>query len=569
MLEANLAMARARLRSAKEQSWLTQMVLVGFVVSYMIIGYLIFHGALSYLNQFALIGALLARRVLFLVLFFFMLMLIFSNLVIGYAAMFRSKETTWLLTLPVEPRLIFEWKLTEQIAMSSWAVLFCTLPLFAAYAVVLGGGILFFVLAWVLFIPFVVIPGVMAVFIALLIARYFSPKGLKILLCAGAAIALVLLYALVRPGDAERGIIATDFISLGSLIKQSDLLAADYLPSAWVARALLGVVDWFPAETFFYSWLIFSWAAAAWLIAASLGGGIFQRVWLRATDWEAGSLPFQIPRKGGARSQVTLLGLFADLRERIVRAIPIPNDAKALVLKDQKLFWREPAQWSQFLIFFGLLAIYIFNLRNLSVDITQPFWGVLISFLNLSSASFTATNLTTRFVFPQFSQEGRRLWIIGMSGIGLSRMVWIKFWASAVSTSFVTVPLIIGSSMMLKLPTATVFGFALAMTLISLALSGLAVGLGTLFPNLSEESPAKIVSGFGGTLCLVLSVVFLLLFIGALVLPVLFRLPDKGASVFEANWPTAISVLCCLLLSGAFAFVPMRLGALRASEMDL
>ena len=37
------------------------------------------------------------------------------------------------------------------------------------------------------------------------------------------------------------------------------------------------------------------------------------------------------------------------------------------------------------------------------------------------------------------------------------------------------------------------------------ALCGLAVGLGALFPNFKEDNPSKIVSGFGGTLCLVAS----------------------------------------------------------------
>ena len=42
------------------------------------------------------------------------------------------------------------------------------------------------------------------------------------------------------------------------------------------------------------------------------------------------------------------------------------------------------------------------------------------------------------------------------------------------------------------------------------ALNGLAIGLGVLYPNLKEANPGKIVSGFGGTLCLVLSFLYIL-----------------------------------------------------------
>jgi ABC-2 type transport system permease protein len=42
-----------------------------------------------------------------------------------------------------------------------------------------------------------------------------------------------------------------------------------------------------------------------------------------------------------------------------------------------------------------------------------------------------------------------------------------------------------------------------------LSASGLAVGLGALFPNFKEDNPSKIVSGFGGTFCLVLSFLYI------------------------------------------------------------
>ena len=35
--------------------------------------------------------------------------------------------------------------------------------------------------------------------------------------------------------------------------------------------------------------------------------------------------------------------------------------------------------------------------------------------------------------------------------------------------------------------------------------NGLAAGVGVLYPNFKENNPSKIVSGFGGTFCLVLS----------------------------------------------------------------
>ena len=42
--------------------------------------------------------------------------------------------------------------------------------------------------------------------------------------------------------------------------------------------------------------------------------------------------------------------------------LPVP--VRLLIVKDLRLFRRDPLQWSQFLIFLGLLALYFFNIRR-------------------------------------------------------------------------------------------------------------------------------------------------------------------------------------------------------------
>src|SRR5688572_20812209 len=162
--------------------------------------------------------------------------------------------------------------------------------------------------------------------------------------------------------------------------------------------------------------------------------------------------------------------------ERKVR--PVSPRMVALVFKDARIFWRDPAQWTQFMIFFGLLCIYVVNLRNVAVEFKQPYWETLISYLNLAASALTLSTLTTRFVYPMFSLEGRRVWILGLSPLGLQRVVWQKFWLSFLVSSSITVILMIASAMMLHLALARVLFFAITIAGMSAALSGLAVGLG-------------------------------------------------------------------------------------------
>src|SRR5207302_3551392 len=105
-------------------------------------------------------------------------------------------------------------------------------------------------------------------------------------------------------------------------------------------------------------------------------------------------------------------------------------------------------------------------------------------YLNLAASALTLSTLTTRFVFPQFSLEGRRLWIIGLAPIGLPRVLLQKLCLSSGASISVTVTLMTASSLMLHLPWQRVFFFAGSIAVMSGTLCGLAVGLGALFPNL-------------------------------------------------------------------------------------
>src|SRR6185503_545699 len=183
---------------------------------------------------------------------------------------------------------------------------------------------------------------------------------------------------------------------------------------------------------------------------------------------------------------------------------------RALVVKDFRMFWRDTAQWAQSLMLFGLLAVYIFNLRHFSQQLSNPFWTHLVSYLNLGACALNLATLTTRFVYPQFSLEGRRLWIIGMAPLGLKRVVKVKYWLASMASLLVTLTLITLSCYLLKMSWDQVAFFGAIVTVMTFSLTGLSVGLCVLYPNMKDANPGKIVSGFGGTLCLVLSFLYIL-----------------------------------------------------------
>ena len=105
----------------------------------------------------------------------------------------------------------------------------------------------------------------------------------------------------------------------------------------------------------------------------------------------------------------------------------LPKPIRLLILKDLRTFRRDPAQWSQFLIFFGLLAFYFINIRRLSYDVQKPYWRNLISFLNLSVTALILSTFTSRFIFPLLSLEGRNFWVLGLLPLKRASILWGKF----------------------------------------------------------------------------------------------------------------------------------------------
>ena len=180
---------------------------------------------------------------------------------------------------------------------------------------------------------------------------------------------------------------------------------------------------------------------------------------------------------------------------------------RLLIVKDLRLFRRDPVQWSQFLIFFGLLTLYFANIRRFSYDVNYTAWVNMISFLNLAVVGLILSTFTTRFIFPMLSLEGRRFWILCMLPVRRESILWGKFLFAAAGATLPCCGLILLSDLMLGISPLVVAIHQLTCLLLCVGLAGIAVGLGAKMPDLREESPSKIAAGFGGTLSLVISAV--------------------------------------------------------------
>ncbi len=254
----------------------------------------------------------------------------------------------------------------------------------------------------------------------------------------------------------------------------------------------------------------------------------------------------------------------------------LPQPIRLLILKDLRTFRRDPAQWSQFLIFFGLLAFYFINIRRLSYDVQKPYWRNLISFLNLSVTALILSTFTSRFIFPLLSLEGRNFWVLGLLPLKRESILWGKFAFSSGISLVATEVLVILSDLMLRMGPAMILLHMGMVAILCFGLSGISVGLGARLPNLKEDDPSKIAAGFGGTLNLLVSLVFICAIVTALAVPchLYFAGQDNpdfaGVPLSEGQfrfWLT-LAILVSLVVGVVGTILPLRIGIKAFQRME-
>jgi ABC-2 type transport system permease protein len=129
----------------------------------------------------------------------------------------------------------------------------------------------------------------------------------------------------------------------------------------------------------------------------------------------------------------------------------------------------------------------------------------------------------------------------------------------------VTLTLIVSSCHMLRLPLERTLFFSVAITVMTFTLTAMAVGLGVLYPNFKEENPSKIVSGFGGTFCLVMSFLYIVASVALLAIGSPWRITGGGVPLSNI----VIGAGSFLLISCLLGAVPLWLGLRRLRTVEL
>lgn len=469
-------------------------------------------------------------------------LLIFSNVLIAFSTMYKAKEVQYLIHTPIPIRTFFVARYIECVSFSSWASAYLGSPLILSYGIATNAHWSYYFAAILFYIPFVMIPAAIGCTITLILVRIF-PKLPRFALFGLAAVVVVFFFLHIRDSfNAEN--LAQDAV-VNSILNATAQTQSPFLPSYWASQGVLSAAEANVSDTGYYLLLLIANALFAVLVGAEFAHHLFRPGFSALLGSE-----FTAARPLGKGILGRADAIFGFLKQ--------PH--RALVVKDFKLFWRDATQWTQFVIFFGIMAVYVANLGGSNMEQQPERYRAWIAGLNSGSCALILASLTSRFVYPLISLEGFRFWILGLAPLTKKQLIWQKYWLSVLTTTPFTLGLTIVSCYFIRV-TPLHFAVTIYTILIAnLALAGLAVGLGSIYPNFEEDNPARIVSGMGGTLNFLLSVGYISVIVG-IQMAMLGWYARREEFFPEMFWPAFTGFLLFnTLFSAVCGYLPMRWG---------
>lgn len=534
-----------QLRDAPGRSFFMLVLLVAIWAAL----YLLLWQVLKHVHGWGLVGVV-ADQHLF-VHFFLVLavMLAFSNALLTFSTLYGREEAGFLLGMPLRAREVVFVKWLEGILLSSWSFLLLGVPLMLAIARSAPVQWYYYPLFLGHFLGFVAIPACLGLLAAWAVAMWAPRRPLAVALAAGCGLILLAVYWFANISEHDLG--SEEWLRV--MFKQIGVAKQPLLPSTWTAKGIVGAMRQQVGESVFYLVVVLgNGAFLSWLTVNLLG-----RSWPDAYSRAQRGRARPTIRRGWL-TEAVCWGLFSYL----------PRKLRWIMLKDLRGFARDARQWSQMLIMFGLLVIYVLNLRRMPVDLGDPRVKGLIAFLNLTTVSLILATFTSRFIYPLLSLETQQLWLLELLPVRRTTLLVVKF-LFALTVTGLSACVVMGLAVkVLSLPPTWAWLNLTICLGICVGLSGLSIGLGARFPMIGNRNPARIASGFGGTLNLIVSMVFVSLQMAGMGVLSFHEMTRKFAldgTLSPSGW---LMLACMLALGPVVAFLALWSGARHFERLE-
>lgn len=506
--------------------------------------YVIFRNVLIYFKGIEVFGDILSAKLLSMVFLSFLSLLVMSNIITALSTFYLSRDIELLLTKPLDIKKIQSAKTIETFLLSSWMVMSFALPVLIAYGNVYRAGPLYYLGLPIIFIPFLLIPTSIGITVTHIIARVFPVKNARdVVMILGIVflLAIFLLFRFLRP---EKFLKPESFPMLLEYLR-SIRTDSIFMPYYWITQALLPLLTNEKGDTIFYTLVLISNATFFILIASWIGSLFYKDAIDKALGSKMHGIKFPLER---------------------ILPVTVSELRTALMIKDLKIFLRDNSQWPQLLFLLAIVVIYVYNFKVLPLDVIPEASFVIsnfIAFLNLVLAGFVLSAIAARFLFPAVSLEGQAFWLIKASPVTMKDFLHSKLISGLLPLIILSEILVITTNLILRIEGLMLIVSLTTILLITLAIGGLGVGLGAVYPRFEYNNIASISMGFGGILFMILalfSVTFTVLFEAW---PLYLYLSNKVTGKTFGTWETTqmcMSFMLVIIINAICFYIPLRIG---------
>jgi ABC-2 type transport system permease protein len=426
----------------------------------------------------------------------------FSAVVSALSTFFLSEDLRLLLPAPVPASRLFHSRFARTVGQAGWMVVAFVLPVLLGLGLARCAPAAYYLTALATVVPFVVIPSALGCLVTLgLVSVFPARRARDVLMLMGLlfAVALVLLVRFLRP---ERLLSVQSLPDLTAFFATLQSPVTPLLPSFWAGESLFAALR---AEVdLMHLGALWTTAGALTVLVRAAYGRQHFSAWSKAQE--------------ARKARFTRLAFL----DPVLRRLPMASARRALLVKDLKVFLRDTSQWSQLLLLVALALVYVYNFRVLDLD-RIPYMSRLVknayAFVNLAMAAFVTAAVAVRFVFPAVSAEGPAFWVVRTAPVALKSFLWSKLWTGLVPILVLAEALTIASNQLLGIGPFLKLVCAGAIAFMSVALVGLACGMGAEHPRFSAENPTQVAGSYGGVAFMVLAGLYILTTVALLAWP--------------------------------------------------
>lgn len=520
--------------------------------------FLIFYRVLHYFQTIPGFGDFLASKLLSMVLLTLFCIHLFSAIITSISCLFMSEELNIVLASPYDKEHIFSSKLVEILCHSSWMVILFSMPVFLSYGILYGMDIYYYLVLLTLFIAMLIISSTIAMGISIFLVKFFPARRIKDILFLLSLFFVIAIYLLFRFLQPERLVDPDAFFSVFDYLAALNTPSSPFIPSQWATDILSSILFDGSYNIGFSFLLLWSTALAFIVILNYIFTTQFAHTWSKSQE--------------ASNTKVTSKAFAETLLH--VCLLPFGRTARAVLEKEIKTFFRDTTQWSQLFILAAIVVVYIYNIKVIPIDnspLPTIYLQNVLSFINLGLAAFVVAAVAVRFAFPALSMEGECFWIIKSSPVSVKKLLWHKYAMNVIFLSVLAQVIILLSNYFLRVDTFMIWLSCISMFLMTFGITAIAVGCGAIYPKFRHENPAQIASGFGGLLCMILSVVFIGTVVVLQARPVYIILMSgfRGVPLSGLDITQIAASFTVVIIVNILAFIlPMKIALKKLSQLE-